>query len=189
MLKRVTLSDIDSKLDKIIRAQKTLQQTDTRMLTKEAKQLSSIEKLEKIQREIEKAVEPHPLRKLTLRDLAQGTIGAFIGVTAHFTFIYGVKVAEKISMTRAIMLFPLSLLIGALFLYGTGFRRVPAKYLWYLPLRLLALFTVSVLMAILVLFVFQPYFLDNFQESFKQVATVSLMGLIGAITGDLIGKE
>ena len=187
--KRVSLESIDRKIDRLIRQQESLQRTDVKLLRQEGEELSGLEKLQAIQRELARSVEPHPLRRLTLRDIAQGTVGAFFGVLAHFTFFYGVKVAEQISIARAVLLIPLSLVIGAIFLYSTGFRKVPRKYLWYLPIRLFALQVVAVVMAVIVLAIFQPSFAQDAGESFKQVATVSLIGLLGAITADLIGKE
>lgn len=194
--KRVTLDSVDHKLSRILKIQKELlkdhdsiERTDKKMLHQESEELSGLERLRSIQRKLSKSVEPHPLRRMTFRDIAQGTIGAFFGVLAHFTFFYGVKVASQLSLTRAILLFPLSLTIGAIFLYATGFRKVPKKYLWYLPIRLIALQLVAMTMAIIVLAIFEPEFGHSFVDSFKQVATVSLIGLLGAITADLIGKE
>ena len=194
--KSVSLASVDRKLDRVLKQQKellkdhdSLEKSDRLILKSEASELSGLEKLKELERELARSVGPHPLRKITMRDLAQGTVGAFFGVLAHFTFFYGVKVAHQISLTRAILLFPLSLLVGAIFLYATGFRKVPRKYLWYLPIRLVALQVVAVLMAVLVLAIFEPTFFHDAIESFKQVATVSLIGLLGAITADLIGKE
>jgi uncharacterized membrane protein len=194
--KQVTLSEINRKLNKLLKEQEslhkehsTIKKTGRKIAKAESAELSGLEKLKLIQKEISRTIEPHPLRKITLRDIAQGTIGAFFGVLAHFTFFYGVKVAHQLSLTRAILLFPLSLVIGSVFLYATGFRKVPRKYLWYLPVRLGVLLFVAVSMAILVLAIFEPAFGHDLIESFKQVATVSLIGLLGAITADLIGKE
>ena len=75
------------------------------------------------------------------------------------------------------------------FLRSRLFRRIkdPAL-LKFLPLRLTVMFVISICMATAVLFFFQPQFgLDV--EGFKMVATVTLLGLIGACTADLIGKE
>ncbi|MBD3318980.1 hypothetical protein GF342_03655 [Candidatus Woesearchaeota archaeon] len=196
MKKKVTLKDLDKKIStllkehkELLKEHKKLEKTDAKLLRQEESELSGLEKLQKIHEDLSRAVSPHPLRRLTLKDLAQGTIGAFFGVLAHFTFFYGVKVAHQISVTRAILLFPLSLVVGAIFLYATGFRKVPKRFLWYLPVRLFALQLIAILMAILVLAIFEPEFGHNIADSFKAVATVSLIGLLGAITADLIGKE
>ena len=193
--KKVSLDSVNAKLDALLaeqalfsKEQKHMHADEEHMLSDEEQELSGLHKLEQIEKAIASSVESHPLKRLTLQDIAQGTVGAFIGVLAHFTFIYGVKVAEQISVVRAFLLFPLSLALGAVFLYATGFRRVPKKFLWYLPIRLFVLFFIAIGMAALVLFIFEPGFGAN-AESFKQVATVSLMGLIGAITADLIGKH
>lgn len=187
--KRVTLESISRKIDVLLKQQESLRKTNVKLLSEETAELSGLEKLKHIEQEIARSVEPHPLRRLTLRDLAQGTVGAFFGVLAHFTFFYGVKVAQQITIFRAFLLIPLSLGIGAIFLYATGFRKVPRKYLWYLPIRLFALQIVAIVMATIVLAIFEPNFASDAGETFKQVATVSLIGLLGAITADLIGKE
>jgi len=88
------------------------------------------------------------------------------------------------------MLFPLSFLLGGLFIYVAGFRKVKDPKLFFiLPARLLVLYMIAMCMAIIVLFFFQPNFGLDMEESIKQIATVSLLGVIGACTADLIGRE
>ena len=87
------------------------------------------------------------------------------------------------------MLYLLSFIIGAVFLYVTGFRKIKdVKVLAFLPIRLIVLYITSILMAILVLYFFHPEFGNSFILSFKQVATVTLTAILGACTADLIGK-
>jgi len=156
----------------------------------EEKEVSELEKLEKMEEEIKKRVAPHPLKRITLQDLARGSVGALFGAVAHYTFIYGIEVAEKITFARAIFLFAFSFFIGAVFLYATGFRKIKdPKVLMFLPVRLFVLYLTAIVMSILVLLFFQPAFGHTFEEAFKQVSTVTLTAIIGACTADLIGKD
>ena len=145
---------------------------------------------EEAQQKLTKAIGTHPLRRVTYRDVAKGAIGAFIGTTAHYSFIYGVKVAHQIDLTRAILLFPLAFAIGGVFLYITGFRKIKStQLLWFLPVRLTALFITSLAVSFFVLYLLHPTFLHQPIEMFKTLATVQLSAIIGACTADLIGKE
>ncbi|MGV8086649.1 MAG: DUF2391 family protein [Candidatus Woesearchaeota archaeon] len=151
---------------------------------------SELEKLEKIESEIRREVGSHPLAKVTLKDVAKGLIGAFIGLAIHYTFIYGVEISENLTMTRATIMFPLTFLVGLLFIYATGFRKIEdKKILIYMPIRLAVLYLCSIVMSILVLYLFYPNFGHNIEESYKMIAGVMLAAVVGACTADLIGKE
>jgi uncharacterized membrane protein len=197
MKKKVSLIDINRKLDTVIKNQRELLKQEASELEiehkieqKESKELSELERLERIEKEIEKVVVPHPLTKITYHDIARGILGSFVGVLAHYTFIYGIKVAEEISLLRAYLLFPVAFIVGGIFMYCTGFRKVrDPKILWFLPVRLLVLYTISLVMTFSVLLFFSPDFGQVWDTSVKQLATVTLLGVIGAITADLIGKE
>ncbi|MEM4336588.1 MAG: DUF2391 family protein [Candidatus Woesearchaeota archaeon] len=208
---KATLSEINRKLDIIIAEQKKIEKKEKELLkeeeeikkgeeeeigkekkleTLEEKEISELEKLEKIEEEIKKRTAPHPLKKITIKDLARGAIGALFGAVAHYTFIYGLKVAELITFTRAVFLFIFSFIIGAIFLYATGFRKIKdIKILVFLPVRLIILYLTAIVMAIIVLAFFQPGFGESFEEAFKQTSTITLIAMIGACTADLIGKE
>jgi hypothetical protein len=54
-------------------------------------------KLEQLEQDVKKEVAPHPLTRVTSKDIMKGIVGAFVGVVVHFTFMYGVKVAEHIT--------------------------------------------------------------------------------------------
>jgi uncharacterized membrane protein len=154
------------------------------------KEESDLEKIEKIEQEIKAEIGGHPLAQVTYKDIVKGLIGAFIGLAIHYTFVYGVKVSETLTMTRAIIMFPLTFLVGLLFIYATGFRKVEdKKLLVYMPLRLSVLYLCALIMSILVLFLFYPTFGHEFEESFKMVAGVMLAAVVGACTADLLGKE
>jgi len=154
------------------------------------KEETDIEKLEKIEEEIKAEVGSHPLAQVTLKDITKGFIGAFIGLAIHYTFVYGVEIAEKMTMMRATIMFPLTFLVGILFIYATGFRKVQdTKLLVYMPIRLFILYICSLIMSILVLYLFYPSFGHSFEESYKMVAGVMLAAVVGACTADLLGKE
>ncbi|MDO8660996.1 MAG: hypothetical protein Q7K43_03840 [Candidatus Woesearchaeota archaeon] len=194
---KVSLQSINTKLDRVLKNQKSLLQTEQRVERKENEELreeaiaeKELKNIERLEREIEKQVESHPLRKITIKDVARGAIGAFVGTVAHYTFIYGIKVAEAITVMRASLLFPLSFIVGGIFLYATGFRKVQdPKLLWFLPVRLIVLSITAIITSIIVLAIFTPSFGQHFGESFKQVATVSLSAIIGACTADVLGKD
>lgn len=187
--KKVTLEQVDKKLDFLMKHLKKVEKEETKVEAEEEEEIKELKKLEKIELKIKEKIEPHPLKKITYKDIAKGALGAFIGVVAHYTFIYGIHVAEQIDILRATILFPLAYFIGGVFLYATGFRKVSTKMLWFLPIRLTVLYIISIIMAIAVLYLFQPEFTHNFWEGYKQVAAVTLTALIGACTADLIGKE
>lgn len=192
-----SLASISKKLDIVLKNQQKLLKEEAEelkeekeILSEEKKELTALERLELLEQEIAKTVEPHPLTKVTYRDIARGCVGAFIGVMAHYTFVYGIKVAEDISIARAYALFPLSFAIGGIFMYFTGFRKVKdAKILWFLPVRLTVLYSVALLMALGVLLFFSPDFGQTWDVSVKQLATVTLLGVIGSVTADLLGGE
>jgi len=197
MQKRVSLEALNRKVDLILANQKKLLKEEAKV-EKEEKlvheeellELKKLEELEAVERELVHAVGEHPLQKITYKDIAKGSIGAFIGVGAHYTFVYGVKVAAEIDVMRATLLFPISYALGGIFMYMTGFRRIKdPKLMSFLPVRLTVLYIVAVITAMLVLWLFNPEFFHDFWMSYKQVATVSLTAVIGACTADLLGKE
>lgn len=155
------------------------------------KELTGIERLELLEKHIQKQVEPHPLRKLTYKDIIRGSVGAFFGSAAHYTFLYGLEVAEKIDFTRATVLYALTFAIGGVFLYLTGFRKIKdPKILSFLPARLIVLYLTAILTAMIVLgFFVQGFFTHGFDDIYKAVATVSLTAMLGAATADLLGKD
>jgi len=197
MQKRVSLEAINRKLDVVISNQKRLlseeakvEKEEEAVEAEEKEELRKLEELESMERELVHEVGEHPLQKLSYKDLAKGSVGAFIGVGAHYTFVYGVKVAAEIDVTRATLLFPISYALGGIFMYMTGFRRIKdPKIMSFLPLRLTILYITAVITAMLVLWLFNPEFFHDFWTSYKQVATVTLSAVIGACTADLLGKE
>ena len=202
--KRGKKDQVGKKLDKILKGQEKILKEEFKIEKEEVgeekkeeeieqlekRQISEMEKLEQIEKEVESEVKAHPLTKITINDIFKGSLGAFVGTTLHYTLYYGVKIAENISMTRATIIFALSFIMGMVFLYITGFRKVKdSKATIFLPLRMIVLYTVSIIVSVAVLYLFFPTFGQSFDEAYRQTATVSLVAVIGACTADLFGKE
>ncbi len=197
MPKRASLEEVNRKLNLILANQKMLLKVEAKVEREEEvvhkeelQELKKLEELEAVEKELVREVGEHPLKKITYKDIAKGSIGAFIGVAAHYTFVYGVKVAAEIDVMRASLLFPISYGLGGIFMYMTGFRRIKdPKIVSFLPVRLTILYVVAIITAMLVLWLFNPEFFHDFWTSYKQVATVTMSAVIGACTADLLGKE
>ncbi len=193
--KKSSIAAINKKLDFVLKNQKNLLRNEGSMQKETALEeaqeeaaLRELQHLENIEQEIKHAVEPHPLQSITLQDMARGIAGAFFGAVAHYTFVYGIEVARGLTLTRAILLYPLSLAIGGFFLYATSFRKITdPQLLKYFPLRLFTLYMTALLTSVFVLVLFQPTFGTELDQSIKQLATVMLSAMVGAATADLIG--
>ncbi len=195
---------INKKLDLILENQQRLMKEEKKIEREEIKELAEeknveglqqsevlkLDELEKLEEALKQQVEQHPLTKITYRDLARGSLGAFIGIILHYTIIKGVELASTIDMTRAALLYPLSFFVGTLFLYSTGFRKVKkGRVLIFLPIRITVLYIVSLILSVGMLYLLYPAFGQTFSDAFKQTATVSLPAVVGACTADLIGKD
>lgn len=149
-----------------------------------------LSKLQQLEEEIKREVGDHPLRRITIKDVVKGFVGAFIGLAVHYTFTYGVEISKSLNFTRATFLYVLSFFVGLVFIYATGFRKIrDPKILMFMPIRLIILYIASIIMSIFVLFIFYPGFGHEFTESYKMVAGVLLAAIVGACTADLIGKD
>jgi len=169
---------------------KEIVRLEEELKSNEQKEESELEKLERLETEIKKEVGEHPLTHITSKDIIKGMVGAFIGLAIHYTFTYGVEISHELSFTRASMLFPFTFIVGLLFIYSTGFRKVKDPgILIFIPLRLMVLYVCAGIMSIAVLFIFYPEFGHNFIDSYKMVAGVMLAAVVGACTADLLGKE
>lgn len=173
-----------------LRENKKLEHIEKEMLSKENKEEEELLKLKSLEEEIKKEVGEHPLRKIGLKDVVKGLVGAFIGLAVHYTFTYGVEISEGLDMTRATFLFILAFFVGLMFIYATGFRKIKdPKILVFMPVRLFILYIASIIMSVFVLYIFYPDFGHEFIHSYKMVAGVLLAAIVGACTADLIGKE
>lgn len=194
--KKITLEDVHKEIQTIKRRQNKIMKfeeeqvkRETKIANQEKEELKELESLKNIEKKLKKAVGRHPLRKITYKDIAKGSIGAFVGVAAHYGVYYGVKIAHNIDVIRATIIFILAYVVGGVFLYITGYRKLKVKTIAFLPLRLTMLYTIAIIISFLLLSLFEPQFLSSFEETYKQIATVTLSATIGACTADLIGSE
>lgn len=152
------------------------------------KELASLTQLKK---EVEKNVGPHPLTKITKSDIGRSTVGALIGTIGHFAFFYGAELAERISMSRATLLYLFSIIVCFFFMYYSGFRKVKEiKVLRYIPIRMAVVYVISITVVVLSLAIFG--FVDTsstFEYIYKIVASTLLLSVLGASTADILGKE
>ena len=159
-----------------------------------AKEETAIEaetqKVEKLEKEIKSSVERKPLTKFSMSDLNKGIIGAFIGVVAHFGFIYGKAIAEYITNARATILLLFSYLLIIILMYETGYREIKEKRLLFiLPKRATLIYLTSLIVVIIIFFLFNMIDLTKPIEIYKQVAVTSVLAVLGAGTADLIGRN
>ena len=129
--KRLSLSDIDKKLDRLIGLEKKelfeeskLERNEKIFMKEEEEVINQIEKLEHTERNIRKEIGQHPLKKLSYKDAGKSMVGAFVGLLSHFAVLEGVKFAEEITLRRATFLYFVSLLIAIIVFYYTGFRSI-----------------------------------------------------------------
>ena len=148
------------------------------------------EKVEQLEKEIKNEVTTKPLTKFNVKDLNKGIIGAFIGVVAHFGFIYGKAIAKYISVPRATLLIIFSYLLILILMYETGYREVKEKRLFMiLPRRATLIYLTSLIVIIVIFFLFNMIDLSNPLNLYKEVAVTSILAALGAGTADLIGRK
>lgn len=196
MQKKSELSLINEKLNKILKNQKTLKSEEKEELTeektveKEESAITSEEgKLLKKESALEKSLRRKTLKKLTLHDLDKGIIGAFMGTIGHFAFFEGKHISEQMSFGRATSLYIFAYLVGILFMYFSGFRKVKEERLIHLiPARVTLMFVISIISSIIILFMFnQISFASSAMGVYKMVANVSVLAMFGAMTADFLG--
>ena len=163
---------------------KRSRQDELEIIEKETK------KVEQLEKEIKKEVTTKPLTKFNVKDLNKGIIGAFIGVVAHFAFIYGKEVAKQITITRATVLIIFSYMLIIILMYETGYREIKEKRLLnILPARATVIFITSILVILLIFFLFNQIDFSDITSLYKQIAVTSVLAALGAGTADLIGRE
>ncbi len=157
----------------------------------EEQELSELKKLESIEQELAEEVKVKPLSRITHRDFYKAIVGALFGIMGHFSFFYGVEIAHGISVLRASFLYVIAFVIGLVFLYATGYKKIDPKTVYkVIPLRLFTIYFTSIMVILIVLFVFDFIGLhSSFVEIYKTVAAISILAVMGAITADLIGKS
>ncbi len=182
---------IIKKLDKDMKEEEQEIAEEKILESEEQKEEEELEKLENLELELEDELKEKPLKKISSRDFYRSMVGSFFGILGHFAFFYGVKISHDISVARATFLYIVAFLIGVVFLYMTGYRKMEHKdVLGLVPLRLLIIYFTSIIVVIFVLFLFG--FINagtSFVDVYKTVATVSILAVMGAVTADLIGKS
>ena len=128
--------------------------------------------------------------KFTIKDLNKGIIGAFIGVVAHFAFIYGKQIASDITAVRATILLVFSYILIIILMYETGYREIREKrLLGILPKRATVIYITSLLMIPVIFFLFNQLDISNMAELYKRIGVTSVLASVGAGTADLIGRD
>ncbi len=196
--KRDRLDILEKKIDKIlklenreIKEEKNIEKLEKKQLKKVESEEDELKSLEKLEKEIKKEVGSHPLTRLTIKDMAKAMVGAFVGIVSHFAFIEGAHLSESVSYAKASFLLVFAFVIGLVFIYATGFRKVKEKTLTrFFPLRVIAIYLVSLLSIFVVLYMYgiiEPPL--DLGLLYKQIATISIPAIIGASAADLIGRE
>src|SRR3989338_2013903 len=160
------------------------------IVNQEKKIEKETEKVQKLEKEIKKEVTIKPLTKFNRKDLNKGIIGAFIGVVAHFAFIYGKEIAQDISTSRATILIIFSYLLIIVLMYETGYREIKEKrLLGILPKRATIIYVTSIVIILVIFLLFNQINMSDITITYKQIAVTSILASLGAGTADLIGKD
>lgn len=185
------LNSIEKKQSLILKKEQEIAEEEEKTIEDEKEEIEELKHLEELEKKIEKEVKKSPITSIGLRDFYKSIIGAFIGIIGHFSFFYGVKIANDITMTRATILFVVAFLIGLLYVYFAGFRKVKdIGVSRFIPVRVLVIYITSICVIIIVLYLFG--FLSSnmsFSEIYKNVSTISILAVLGAATADLIGDR
>ncbi|MAG53016.1 MAG: hypothetical protein CMH62_03580 [Nanoarchaeota archaeon] len=181
--KKDSLKKVENKLNKILKYEKAQSKSDKKQSRQEKDVEEDIEK-------IKKDLEGSPLRKITTKDFGKALIGAFIGVVSHFAFLEGAHLSENLSVTRATALLVTAYILGMIFIYAAGFKKVKQiRILSFIPARITVIYVVSLAVVYFVLFIFGLTEHATSIEIYKQVAAVSIPAIIGASAADLIGER
>jgi len=192
------LKSIEKRLANLEKSQKKLFQEEEEVISEEKQEISEqkqeiaeLKNLEDLEKKIDTEVKKNPLTKISFRDFYKSIIGAFIGVIGHFSFFYGIELAHDITFTRATILYLVSFLIGLLFVYFAGFRKVKDTDInKFVPVRVLVIFLTSIAVIIIVLYLFGFVSTHTgLEELYKNVSTISILAVLGASTADLIGEK
>lgn len=181
---------VEAKVNGVEKKEEEIEKKETQIISEEKKIAKETEKVEKIEKEIRKEVTPKPLKAIGIRDLSKGIVGAFIGVVAHFAFIYGKEIANQITTARATILILFSYLLIIILMYETGYREIKEKrLLGVLPKRATVIYLTSLVMIPVIFFLFNQLNLSNLTALYKQIAVTSVLASVGAGTADLIGRD
>lgn len=181
---------VEGKINGVEKKEQEIEKKEIEIMGEEKKIEKEAQKVEKIEKDIKKEVTAKPLSKFNMKDLNKGIIGAFIGVVAHFAFIYGKEIAKQISTTRATILIIFSYVLILILMYETGYREVrEKKLLGILPVRATVIFGTSIAVILVIFFLFNQINFSDPIGLYKQIAVTSVLASLGAGTADLIGKD
>lgn len=167
-----------------------IEKKELQIMSEEKKIEKETQKVEAAEKAIKNEVVQKPLTKLTMRDINKGIIGAFIGVVAHFAFIYGRQIAKDMTTARASVLIVFSYVLIVLLMYETGYRLVKEKrILGILPKRATVIYITSLIVIPVIFYLFNQLNLSDPVDLFKQIAVSSVFASMGAGTADIIGKD
>lgn len=181
---------VEHKVEEVEKKEEAIEQKEAQIAKEEKKLEKETQKVEGLEKKIEKEVAQKPLTTFNFRDLNKGIVGAFIGVVAHFGFIYGSVLADKITTARAALLLLFSYLLIVVLMYETGYREIKEKrLLGILPKRATLIFFTSIAVVAAIFFLFNMVDLKDPIGFFKQIAVTSVLASLGAGTADLLGKH
>ncbi len=181
---------VEEKINDVEKKEEEIEKKEEAIIGEEKKIEKETEKVEKLEKEIKKEVTTKPLTKFNMKDLNKGVIGAFIGVVAHFAFIYGKEIAKDISTTRATILIIFSYLLIIILMYETGYREIKEKrLLGILPKRATIIYFTSIVIILAIFLLFNQIDLSDITGTYKQIAVTLVLASLGAGTADLIGRD
>lgn len=184
------LTEKSKEIGAIEKKEDAIEKRESAIMAEEKKIEQEAEKVEKLEKEIKEEVKQHPLKQFTMKDLNKGIIGAFIGVVAHFAFIYGKTIATQITTLRASILFAFSYILIIILMYETGYREIREKrILGVLPKRATVIYLTSIIMIPVIFFLFNQLNFSDPIGMFKEIAVTSVLASVGAGTADLIGRD
>ncbi|MBI4452864.1 DUF2391 family protein [Candidatus Woesearchaeota archaeon] len=181
---------VEHKVEEVEKKEEQIERKEVQIAKEEKKLEKETQKVEGLEKKIEKEVSQKPLTYFNFKDLNKGIIGAFIGVVAHFSFIYGSVIAKEITNFRAALLLVFSYLLIVILMYETGYRDIKEKrLLGVLPKRATLIFATSIIVVVIIFFLFNMANLKDLEGFFRQVAVTSVLASLGAGTADLLGKH
>ncbi len=181
---------MEKKLDRLQKEEEKIEGKEDVIESMERKIENEAEKVEKLEKGIKSDLKEKPLRKISFKDVNKGIIGAFIGVVAHYAFIYGREIAKDISMTRATILIIFSYFLIIILMYETGYREIREKRIWnIIPKRASVIYLTSIIVIIFIFFLFNQLDFSNWELLYREIAVTLVLASVGAGTADLIGKD
>src|SRR3989338_2999050 len=181
---------VEKKIGEIENKETSIEKKESAIQAQEKKVEAETEKVERIEKRIEQQVTPKPLKALKFTDINKGIVGAFIGVVAHYAFIYGREIAKDISTTRATLLIIFSYFLIIILMYETGYRQIKEKWiLRIIPKRATVIYLTSIVVIIFIFFLFNQLDFSNPGRLYREIAVTLVLASVGAGTADLIGKD